>query len=155
MANFRFLRDKEAYNTRLSTYPKQITDGFSDCLNQCIATYDIEDREVVVALSSLVDIVAASIEMQLIGGIYKLPPAMPEDYGVEYFDGTSLRYMYYPEYIIDGVRHGIRAFKFAYRCQFDHSLVEMDTIWIDDNIIEELADQVAYHIDILTNKNCK
>ncbi|MCY9861003.1 hypothetical protein OTK49_00410 [Vibrio coralliirubri] len=139
----------------MSIYPKQITDSFSDCLNQCIVTYDVEDRSVVTALSSLVDIVAASIEMQLIVGLHKIPTLLPEDFGVEYFDGASLRYMYYPEYIIEGVRHGIRAFKFAYKQQFEYSLIEKDCIWIEDNIIEELADQVAYHIDILTIKNCK
>ncbi|KDM90876.1 hypothetical protein [Photobacterium galatheae] len=151
MTRFQLLSSKEAYSRRLIDYPSQIKDGFSECLTQCLATYDISDRQKIGALSLLCDIVATSIESNLLCAIFNLEATIEEDYGFERHCGESLRYLHYPEYITKSILHAIRVFKYAYHNEFEHA----DGNWIDDLIIEELADNIAYHIEILTLRHTK
>jgi len=151
MCNYQLLSSKAAFNSRLQSYPKEIRDGMSASLTQTIATYDIEDKDKIIALSFLCDLVSASIESNLLRMIHKIKPCMDNSYGFELHGGEDIRYLYYPEYIKAPILHAIRAFKLAYREKFEGDLGG----WIDDLIIEELADNIAYYIDICTQRHSR
>ena len=151
MCNYQLLSSRIAYNSRLQGYPKEIKAGMSESLTQTIATYDIEDKDKIIALSFLCDLVSASIESNLLSLIHNINPFIDKSYGFELHGGEDIRYLYYPEYIKASILHAIRAFKLAYREKFEG---ESDC-WIDDLRIEEIADNVAYYIDICTQRYSK
>ncbi|ELP5898453.1 hypothetical protein QTV49_000327 [Vibrio vulnificus] len=151
MCNYQLISNRIAFNSRLQSYPKEIRDGMSASLTQTIATYDIEDKGKIIALSFLCDLVSASIESSLLSMIHNIKPSMEDSYGFEFHGGENIRYLYYPDYIKTPILHAIRAFKLAYREKFEGDLDD----WIDDLIIEELADNIAYYIDICTQRHSR
>lgn len=151
MTNYQLLSHEVAFKSRLFDYPKEVRDGMSLSLTQSLATYDIEEHEKITALSFLCDLVCASIESNLLSLIHKIDPQIDNSYGFELHSGENIRYLYYPEYIKSSILHAIRAFKFAYKSKFE----EGSDGWIDDLIIEELADNIAYYIDIYTQRHSR
>ena len=155
MINFELHDNSEAFNTRLSNYPKQITDGFSHCLKQSILTYDITDMEIISSLSFFCDLVTVAIETQIINYIYKIEQVIENDFVSHLYEGECLRYLCYSEPIKSAILHSLKIFNIAFLREFESHYEKYEEKWIDDLILEELADNVAYHIDILTIKNKK
>lgn len=152
MVNFSFKSNRDASHYRLGEYSIGIKRCLSDALTQHIATYGIEDDTVIESLSWFCDLVAYSIENQMISSVCGVNGIIPLSFKEDVFEGPDLRYLHYPEPIKDSVMHAIRVFLIQYKSKFE---VMRDCHGVTLDQLEELADNVAYFIEIQTSRNNK
>lgn len=139
----------EAY--RAGQYSPSIKSCLSDALTQHIAIYGIDSKENIESLSWFCDLSAFSIESTIINHICSVDNVISEDFQMELYVGQDLRYLHYAEPIKEAIRHAIRLFALQNS--------EKGEWWNNDGMsfdqLEELADNVAYFIDIQTKANDK